>query len=176
MSDKDPNNAPSTPGRRSRAVEEDTGGFRMYPVIIGMLVVCMVFAVISESFDDVVYDVDVSDVKDMVGKEIKVAGIVVDQSLRGDADRLEFIFDIEGEGATVGVEYHRLLPDPFAYGREVIVEGEVLEGNRIYARNLTVKCPSRYQDGFSEEEVMEQYRTTPPAPEPSASIRPSAIQ
>jgi cytochrome c-type biogenesis protein CcmE len=151
------------------ALDEDEG-FRMYPVMIGLLVVGLVFAVISESFDDVVYDVDVSDVKDMVGKEIKVAGIVVDESLRGDPDRLEFLFEIEGEGVVVDVEYRRLLPDPFAYGREVIVEGEVLEGPRIVARNLTVKCPSRYQDGFTEEEVREQYRIVPPTPGPSAGM------
>ena len=151
--------------------KQEEEGMRMYPVVIGLLVVGMVFAVISESFDDVVYDVNVSDVKEMVGKEIKVAGIVVDQSLRGDADRLEFLFEIEGEGAYVDVEYRRLLPDPFAYGREVIVEGEVVEGPRILARNLTVKCPSRYQDGYSEEEVLEQYRTTPPTPNAGPSAR-----
>jgi len=142
---------------------------RTYPVIIGVMVLALSSWVVSEAFsgEGGMHDYEVSDLnkdwKKRLNQDVKVAGLVVDQSLRGDIEKLDVEFDIEDvEGGKLSISYKRLLPDPFDYGREVIVEGKVVGKGKLEARNITVKCPSRYQDGaVSEEEMPEKYQRSP---------------
>jgi len=87
------------------------------------------------------------------GKELKVVGQVQAGSVSGDAASRNVSFRIEDDkGHTLAVHYARLLPDPFQEGREVILQGR-LTGGVFEATNMTVKCPSRYQDeGMSAAE------------------------
>jgi cytochrome c-type biogenesis protein CcmE len=141
---------------------------RSYPIIIGVLVLGLAVWVVGEAFsgEGGLHDYDVTslnqDWKVRLNQDVRIAGIVVDQSLRGDMERLDVVFDVEDEkGSTIAVGYKKLLPDPFDYGREVIVEGTVVGKGKIEARNITVKCPSRYQDGAVQEEVPDRYQSSP---------------
>ena len=142
---------------------------RKYPVIIGAMVLVLASWVVSEAFsgEGGMHDYEVTalnkDWKKRLNQDVKVAGLVVDQSLRGDIEKLDVEFDIEdAEGGKLAISYKRLLPDPFDYGREVIVEGKVVGKGKLEARNITVKCPSRYQDGAAtEEEMPEKYKQSP---------------
>lgn len=168
-----------------------------FPVIIGALVLGLATWIVGEAFsgEGGLHDYEVSqlnkDWKARLNQDVKISGIVVADSLRGDLEKLDVEFDVEdAEGGKLTVAYKRLLPDPFDYGREVIVEGKVVGKNRLEARTITVKCPSRYQDGAAEEEMPEKYSKSPltvrlgqsgqmmgsPEPSPSGSQYPAATR
>jgi cytochrome c-type biogenesis protein CcmE len=143
---------------------EDTGAKQrsFFPAVIATFVVVAVIVIVNSSFSGGVYDYEIRALNDeweaMTGKDVRVAGNVVPGSIRGDLDRLDITFDVlDASGEKATVHYSRVLPDPFAEGREVIVEGTVLAERRIEASNLTVKCPSRYQDGEMTEEESKKY-------------------
>jgi cytochrome c-type biogenesis protein CcmE len=81
---------------------------------------------------------------------VSVAGKVVGQpsgTARG-ADGLHFTLrDVQGT-ATVPVVYHGSVPDLFATGRDVSVEGSVHNGVFV-ADKLVTKCPSKYTNKTS---------------------------
>ncbi len=86
---------------------------------------------------------------DVQGRDIKVAAKVKAGSVRGEPSSASFRFDLEdGQGHHLTVAYPRLLPDPFAEGRDAIVQGRLQDGV-LQATSLTVKCPSRYGDASS---------------------------
>lgn len=115
--------------------------------------------------------------EDHEGKPLRLAGRVTDGSVDWDPRTLDLAFEIEAipprpgdaEAAaretparsgdagpeTLAVEYNGILPDMFAEGRDVIVEGHVR--NRVFrAETLLTTCPSKYEadvlpDGHAPE-------------------------
>ncbi len=82
-------------------------------------------------------------------KRIRVVGKVAPQELEYQTEpqiRLSFhIQDPEGEQKeTVRVEYDKLMPDMFAPGRSVIIDGEYT-GSVVKAESLMTQCPSKYE-------------------------------
>ena len=142
---------------------------RTYPVVIGVMILALASWIVGEAFsgEGGLHDYEVTalnkDWKIRLNQDVKVAGIVVEDSLRGDIERLDVEFDVEDQqGSQLTIAYKKLLPDPFDYGREVIVEGTLVGKGKLEARNITVKCPSRYQDGaMPEEEMPERYQKSP---------------
>jgi cytochrome c-type biogenesis protein CcmE len=60
------------------------------------------------------------------------------------APRLQFMMTDGKENITV--VYEGLMPDAFADGREVVVEGSYRHAERaLYASKLVTKCPSKYE-------------------------------
>lgn len=152
-----------------------------FPAIVAIIVVGAVFLIVSSSFSGGVYDYEIkalrADWNSMMGAEVKVSGTVVPGSIRGDAAKLDITFDVQdAEGNKISAHYAKVLPDPFAENREVILEGTVKENYLIEANKMTVKCPSRYQDGtMSEEESQKYYRERhvgPPGyqPDPAPAV------
>jgi cytochrome c-type biogenesis protein CcmE len=47
--------------------------------------------------------------------------------------------------AGVPVHYQGILPDMFAEGRDVIVEGRYDAGNTLAAKTIMTSCPSKYE-------------------------------
>jgi cytochrome c-type biogenesis protein CcmE len=141
-----------------------------FSLVVAVVVLVGVFFIINSSFSGGVYDYASlaalnADWEDAVGREIQVTGNVVVGSVRGDADKLDITFDIEdGSGGTLTVHYGKILPDPFAEGREVIVQGVLESERRLEGQNLTVKCPSRYQDGDMATEEGAKYYEGKKAP------------
>lgn len=90
----------------------------------------------------------------------RVTGTVKQASvLRDDAGSLHFVL-IE-EGAEVPVVFHDTVPDMFAEGRPVVVEGRM--GERAFeADTLLTKCPSKYE-GLEEEAHPEEIPLAPEA-------------
>jgi cytochrome c-type biogenesis protein CcmE len=80
-------------------------------------------------------------------QRLRVAGRVKDGSLRWDAKSLDLRFSLQhfdDAGRTLPVHYRGLLPDMFAEGRDVIVEGEY-DGARFEAHTVMTSCPSKYE-------------------------------
>ncbi len=79
---------------------------------------------------------------------IRVAGRVGAQSVQWNPSTLDLrfrlaSFDKPGEG--VEVTYNGVLPDMFAEGRDVIVEGTYASAGMFHAHTLLTSCPSKYE-------------------------------
>ena len=80
------------------------------------------------------------------GEDLRVKGWVRDGSIDWDARTNALSFDLarkDGSGA-VPVAYDGILPDMFAEGREVVVEGRY-DGSGLAARQIMTSCPSKYE-------------------------------
>ena len=87
-----------------------------------------------------------------IEKRIRVKGTVVVGTYQNPKGTTEHRFSIEGGGKqAMSVYYKGPLPDVFTEGREVVVEG--LRGNdgTLIAKEVTAKCPSKYEGGMSDQ-------------------------
>ena len=90
----------------------------------------------------------------LAGEGIRVAGRVRAGTLakKTSAKGTEMTFSIgdfapEGEapsGPAVPVAYTGVVPDMFAEGRDVIIEGRYVEGG-LQAKTIMTSCPSKYE-------------------------------
>lgn len=77
----------------------------------------------------------------------EVYGNVVAGSVRHQGSDLSFeIADRDDPSKSVPVEYSGQVPDPFREGREVIVDGELVDGTLVAEKDsLITKCPSKFE-------------------------------
>jgi cytochrome c-type biogenesis protein CcmE len=83
---------------------------------------------------------------DHEGEDLRVKGWVRDGSMKWDARTNDLVFELaRKDGADpVPVAYNGILPDMFAEGREVVVEGHYGAGS-LEARQIMTSCPSKYE-------------------------------
>jgi cytochrome c-type biogenesis protein CcmE len=80
------------------------------------------------------------------GEDLRVKGWVRTGTMQWDPATNELAFELarqDGSGA-VPVTYKGILPDMFAEGREVVVEGRD-DGSAFRARQVLTSCPSKYE-------------------------------
>src|SRR5215470_12291018 len=90
--------------------------------------------------------------QDLVNQGVRVAGRVAPGSLtkQTSAKGTEMTFaigDFKGPGSmgeTVTVAYTGIVPDMFAEGRDVIIEGRYADGT-LRAQQIMTSCPSKYE-------------------------------
>lgn len=81
-----------------------------------------------------------------VGEDLRVKGWVKAGTMNWDPRTNALRFDLarqDGSGP-VPVAYDGILPDMFAEGREVVVEGRFQEDG-LAARQIMTSCPSKYE-------------------------------
>lgn len=81
------------------------------------------------------------------GANLRIRGTVVENSMKWDATNRDLRFtlhDSEGDGE-INVHYSGILPDMFAEGRDVVVEGPYIAGNTFEAEQVLTSCPSKYE-------------------------------
>lgn len=77
------------------------------------------------------------------GKEVRVNGDVVPDSI--ERNGLILTFNITGEGESLSVIYQGVVvPDTFKDGAEVVVQGELDSDGVFQANTILAKCPSKY--------------------------------
>ena len=91
----------------------------------------------------------------LTNTDVRVAGRVQDGSIQWDPAALTLTFmltPIEPGTIPVGtipagipVSYQGILPDMFAEGRDVIVEGVYTPEQRLVASTIMTSCPSKYE-------------------------------
>ena len=81
-----------------------------------------------------------------VGEDLRVKGWVRAGSMQWDAatNRLAFELARQDGSQPVPVSYTGILPDMFAEGREVVVEGRY-EVPGLRAKQIMTSCPSKYE-------------------------------
>lgn len=93
------------------------------------------------------YEVDQAVAKgdDLIGKTVRIKGIVEPGSFEGEAGGIDNTFRISEQGVGMKVVYTRALPDTFQEDSEVVAQGVVDETLTLHADEVLVKCPSRYE-------------------------------
>lgn len=91
----------------------------------------------------------------LTNEDVRVAGRVQDGSIQWDPAALNLTFrlmPIEPGTIPVGdiptgvpVSYQGILPDMFAEGRDVIVEGVYTPDQQLVASTIMTSCPSKYE-------------------------------
>ena len=83
----------------------------------------------------------------VAGEGLRVAGRVGSKSIDWNPATLDLRFRLARFDETDGVEvvYNGVLPDMFAEGRDVIVEGTYGSGGAFHAHTLLTSCPSKYE-------------------------------
>lgn len=77
----------------------------------------------------------------------RIFGTVANNSIERPQDGLGASFileDYENKAQTIQVKYKGVVPDTFANGSEVIIEGS-MQDTVFTAKTLMTKCPSKYQ-------------------------------
>jgi cytochrome c-type biogenesis protein CcmE len=80
---------------------------------------------------------------------VRVAGRVqagtVQRKTTSAGTQLQFELSDFAKGGGVPVKYTGILPDMFAEGRDVIVEGKYTRDGVLRAQTIMTSCPSKYQ-------------------------------
>ena len=127
---------------------------KKFSVVIGAIaVILMIWVVMGFEGNELPY-VTIVELKDVTSqrpaKRFRLGGNVEEGSiLRSESDLLDLTFVLEQDTETLPVRYHKIVPDMFSEGAEVIVEGYYVNGE-FHADNLMTKCASRYEGDLRE--------------------------
>ena len=95
----------------------------------------------------------------LANEGVRVAGRVQAGSIRWDPKDLRFSFVLgpfkdgaSDHPAGVPVHYQGILPDMFAEGRDVIVEGRYDAESALAAKTIMTSCPSKYEPEKSNQQ------------------------
>ncbi len=90
---------------------------------------------------------------EMMGRQVRVSGLVDPTTINYDHQNLILKFEIMGEnGQNLPIVFNGPQPDQMREGAEAIVEGK-FDGSMFEAKTLLLKCPSRYDDTIEEVTV-----------------------
>ncbi len=105
----------------------------------------------AKSVDDVLKD------QSLVGKRVRVTGVVVAGSWNKSSNPM--LFKIQGEnsssGNTLSVSYNGSAPNTFGDGVVAIVTGVLAKNGTIDSTDMITKCPSKYQSAKDSMTVSE---------------------
>lgn len=124
-----------------------TKSVKISVVVLALLGATVLFAVSNLSGNTLYYftvDQYLADQDELAKRFVQVKGKVVPGSIRYDAVALDLSFDIEENGKQLRVFYRNLKPDALNDGIEVVAAGRGMGDGMFQAKDLTVKCPSRY--------------------------------
>lgn len=76
---------------------------------------------------------------------LRVAGRVKPDSIQRDLEKMQLTFTLAGATKEVSIQYLGSVPDNFAEGKEVVVEGRLGTSGVFQADTLTTKCESKYK-------------------------------
>lgn len=76
---------------------------------------------------------------------LRIAGRVKAGTVDRNIESLSLGFVLSGAEAELPVQYKGVVPDNFAEGREVVVEGRLGTGGVFNAENLMTRCESKYK-------------------------------
>lgn len=80
------------------------------------------------------------------GKYVTTQGLLIEETIEWNADKIELTFQIEDEnGQTLSVYHHGVIPDNFSDGIIVILKGFLQEDGIFNAEKIQTQCPSKYE-------------------------------
>ena len=115
-------------------------------IIIILAVAYLIFVNLGSS---VSYYLTVSELMERKGElndtSVRVIGEIVGDSVQWDAENVELKFDITEGGETLSILYNGAKPTGFEPGSNILVEGKLQPDNVFKAKQLIMRCPSKYE-------------------------------
>jgi cytochrome c-type biogenesis protein CcmE len=88
---------------------------------------------------------------ELTDARIKLAGVVVDGSIRRDGDILNFDLEYEGHRYTVRYVGMDPVPDTFKDGVEAVVDGQLGADGTFTGQKIQAKCASKYEAEYGPD-------------------------
>jgi cytochrome c-type biogenesis protein CcmE len=129
-------------------------------IIGGVVIVALIgYLIVSSISSEGAYFREVGEVLNqqtaLTGKNLRVSGKVVTESIVYDAPQLELNFKISDPADAskqLAIHFHGVQPDQIGReNTEAIVEGTLGPNGTVDANNLLLKCPSRYEEGIPKD-------------------------
>jgi cytochrome c-type biogenesis protein CcmE len=129
-------------------------------IIGGVVIVALIgYLILSSISSEGAYFREVGEVLNqqtaLTGKNLRVSGKVVTESIVYDAPNLELTFNISDPtdvNKQLPIHFHGVQPDQIGReNTEAIVEGSLGANGTVDANNLLLKCPSRYEEGIPKD-------------------------
>lgn len=79
------------------------------------------------------------------GQRLRVAGYVMEDSMRWEEGKLRFSLSVRGDSIAVVYTGSRPMPDTFREGSQAVVEGEYTRAGLFLADLIQAKCSSKYE-------------------------------
>lgn len=154
---------------------------RMKFVAAGFLIVAAItFLIISSTKAGAQYFLTVNELSvrgaDMIGKDVRISGAVIGDTIQYDAKTLTLNFDvahvpgdnkeIEAQGGlavvlhdavtdpnrrTLHIVYEGVKPDLLRDEAQAIMSGRLGEDGIFYADELLLKCPTKYEEAIPQQ-------------------------
>jgi len=84
------------------------------------------------------------------GQQVRLAGNVVEGSIVREEGSSAIRFSVADAGGTLPVVYNGVVPDIFAPGIEVVLEGKYNANTGFAADTMLAKCPSKFDSAAAE--------------------------
>lgn len=163
------------------ATDETTSGGRMKFIIGGVLIIAaVVYLIYSSTRASAQYFVTIQEAEEkgdsILGRDLRVAGAVIGDSIQYDNDNLELTFtvanipgdnkEIEEQGGLAAVLYEAVndpdnsrmeviyygpKPDLLRNEAQAIMTGQIMEDGVFHADELLLKCPTKYEEAVPEQ-------------------------
>ena len=121
---------------------------RLYVVVAGLSALAVAAALVLTAFEDnIVFFYSPTDVatKQLApDRRIRIGGIVVDDSVKKQADGVTFEFQVTDVENTVKVSYRGILPDLFREGQGIVAGGKLAPGGVFIADEVLAKHDENY--------------------------------
>jgi cytochrome c-type biogenesis protein CcmE len=164
----------------AQAVSRGSGG-RMKFVVGGLLILAaIVYLIWTSATANAEYFMTVDEVQSqgaaLVGRQLRVSGAVVGETIQYDSDKLVLTFtvantpgnqaEIDAQGglaavlhnavtdpsrSRMSVVYSGVMPDLLKNEAQAIMTGRMGEDGVFHAEELLLKCPSRYEEAVPEQ-------------------------
>jgi cytochrome c-type biogenesis protein CcmE len=121
---------------------------RLYVVLLGLSALAVAAALVLTAFEDnIVFFYSPTDVatKELSpDRRIRIGGIVVDDSVKKQADGVTVEFQVTDVENTVKVSYRGILPDLFREGQGIVAGGKLSPGGVFVADEVLAKHDENY--------------------------------
>lgn len=93
------------------------------------------------------------------GRNFRIGGMVVANSIKRDADGLTVRFEITDTAKTVPVVYKGALPDLFKEGKGAVCQGRIAEDGNFVATEVLAKHDENYMPPEAKDAIDKAHKT-----------------
>lgn len=126
--------------------------------ILLIVLIAVSVGVIMSTLNDASTYVNFEEAFNTPGEEFHVVGqLVKEKDMNYDPEKNTDLFTfymVDKKGEEKQVHLHKAKPQDFERSEEIVLIGKV-DGDQFHAREILMKCPSKYNDGSQGEFVTE---------------------
>lgn len=115
-------------------------------IIVTLILLAALTYLVATSVSSSAYMSTIKEVQekpDLVGTNVRVAGLVVKGTIEKQGST--YRFKIRDKGKEMTIEYSKGMPSTFGPDIQVIALGKLVSQNELKANEIVTKCPSKYQ-------------------------------